>query len=205
MPNDFENLINYIQRLPGIGPKAATRIAIYLLTKDNKLANELSTAISHTVNTVGTCINCGNFSKKGSLCAICNDSKRNRASIAIVAGISDIYAIEKAGVHDGMYFVFDAIDNLFEDKYLFDNQIEKLASIIKGYMDKVESKVEVIFALPYNIDSEVACSVISEKLADLFSNNIHLSRISLGMPSGADFDYTDKLTILKSFKGRTVV
>lgn len=202
MPKEVSGLINLFQSMPGIGPKAATRIVLNLLTNNRELGALISSQIQNTLAIASTCPQCGNLSLSDELCAICADTKRIASKIAIVGNIMDIYAIEKTNAYDGLYFVFTALNSLFNDRDDFDKVFKNLSSMIENGLKKGLEQFEIIFALPFNIDSEVACSVLQEQLISNFADKITVTRISVGMPSGADFDYTDKITILKSFKER---
>ena len=200
MPLEFENLINTIQRLPGVGPKAATRIALYLITENKNLANSLIETLQFSIENVKTCRLCSNLANKTLICSICKESKRDRNQIAVVFSVPDLIAIDKSQAYNGLYFVFRNAKNAFENQHDFDEETSKLIEFIK-YFSKNERK-ELIFAFPHTIDSEIISSLISEKIKTQFANSMGISRIAFGMPNGADFDYTDKLTIMKSFKGR---
>ena len=202
MPQDFENLINSIQRLPGIGPKAATRIALHLITDNRELSSQLINTLNLAIGNIKSCKLCGNLSDNSLICYICKDEKRDRGQIAIVFSIPDIIAIDKSQAYQGLYFVFKNGINIFENKSDFDLEVNKLFEFFNHFVTP-EHK-EIIFAFPHTIDSEIISSLISEKIKEKYKE-MEISRIAFGMPNGADFDYTDKLTIMKSFKGRNSI
>lgn len=197
MPKELESLISVFQALPGVGPKAATRMVLSLLER-KELAGELSSRVEECVRDIGFCAQCGNLSKNNHLCYICTDPKRDKNQMAVVSSVTDLMAIERAGIFSGLYFVFDKPNAIYDDQETFNSYVTRMNShILKNYT------TELILALPSSIDTEVLCSVLSEKIREALPE-VRISRIALGMPTGADFDYTDKLTITKSFKGRTL-
>ena len=198
MPKEFEDLVSTIQKLPGIGPKAASRIALYIVTENKDLGNQLISDIHEGLHSLSICKLCGNISDLNKICSICIDSKRDRSKVAMVFSIPDLLAIEKTQSYNGLYFIFNHAESIFDQKDKFDEQITKMFNFLNHFNT---DKKETIFAFPHTIDSEIISSLITEKLQENFKN-IDISQIAFGMPSGADFDYTDKLTIIKSFKGR---
>jgi recombination protein RecR len=203
MPKSAENLINLINTLPGIGPKASLRIVLFLVNNPH-ISQELSHSMLDIVQNIGKCRLCGNLADKGKLCSICSDPKRDKSKVALLSNISDLMAIEKTMAYNGLYFIFNDLSQFFDNDQILNAEITRLFYMIKFFesQENASQIKEIIFAFPHNIDSEVVSSMISEQLSEKLPY-LSVSRIAYGMPSGADFDYTDKLTIVKSFKGRS--
>jgi recombination protein RecR len=203
MPKIFEELVNTIQSLPGVGPKAAFRLAMYLL-ENKEFSQILTSNISTTLSNIGKCTLCNNISVNNALCSICTDQNRDRTKIALISNVSDLFAIEKSNAYKGLYFVFNNNFNIEISEEHIKGNLERLEQFIQHFKELGALAHEIILAFPYDIDSEVLCNIVSEYFKSNYAD-INISRISLGMPSGAYFEYTDKITIMKSFKGRTTL
>lgn len=200
MPKAFEDLISSIQSLPGIGPKAAMRVALHLLENRN-FASLLSRQMSLNLESVDKCQLCGNISEKNQFCEVCRDPNRDRSKVAFISNIADLIAIEKSNAYKGIYFVFGSNIGFFDSEEKMQIELDKFKKFF-DHFNSLKPISEFILAFPYDIDSEVLCNLLTEQFNGIYPE-VGISRIALGMPSGAYFEFTDKLTIMKSFKGRT--
>jgi len=188
----LEKLIDQLLKLPGIGPKTAQRLALYILKMPLEEAGQLAQAIIKARKEVFPCSNCGYLTDTDP-CRICQDQSRDRAVLCIVEESSDIIAVERTG-YQGRYFVLNKDFNLMED-----NDLEALQ--LKPLIKKLESGEieEIILALNPDIDGEI----ISRFLADMaVKYGVKATRLAYGIPVGGDIEFTDEITLRKALEGR---
>ena len=191
-----EQLQLSLQRLPGVGPKSAQRMAFYLLERDREGAFSISEAIKSALAKVSHCERCNNFSESA-LCAICDSSKRSKEILCIAETPADIEAIEQASAYQGMYFVLmghlSPLDGIGPEQL-------GIAQMLK-LIESGEIK-EVILATNLTLEGEATADYI----ADLLSHhNINLTRLARGVPVGGELEYMDAGTLNQAFSDRRAV
>lgn len=189
-PKEITNLINLFSRLPGLGPKSAERLVFYLL--DNH-SQELIQALEGLSGKVKRCSDCGNYTIE-SPCSICEDPKRDQATIAVVARPQDIMAIERSNEFNGVYHILGGL--LTPLKGITASELT---------MDELEQRVsqsnvqELILAFDGTVEGESTALYIKQRFAN---TSIAISRLARGLPVGADLEYADEVTLRDALKNR---
>ncbi len=195
LPKNIQNLIEEFARLPGIGPKSATRLVFYLLTKPDFELERFSKSLVELRNNINICPDCFNLTDADK-CRICNDDSRNRRILAVVEEPLDLIALEKTGAHKGIYHVLGgSIDPL--------NGIGPEELRLKELLLRVKNGdiEEIILATNPDFEGEATASYIREKIVGT-AENIKVTRIARGLPVGGDLEYADEVTLKRSLEGR---
>jgi recombination protein RecR len=192
----IDRLIDALQILPGVGPKSAQRMALHVLRNNRDGGERLAVALTEAVTQVGYCQRCRSFTEH-SICDICADERRDRATICVVESPADILAIEHTASYRGRYFVLHGrlspIDGIGPEDLAIDRLLELVA----------EGVDEVILATNPTVEGEATAHYISESLAaHLGAGSAQVSRIAHGVPIGGELEYVDSTTIVHAFKGR---
>lgn len=191
-PKAIQKLIHAFTRLPGIGPKTAERLVLYLL--DNHI-NELRDALSAVTGNVRRCTTCRNFSLE-SECEICTHPKRNKHIIAVVEKPQDIIALEKSGEFEGVYHVLGGlispIRRITPDKLALSELIQRVQS-----SDTQVS--EVLLAFDSNAEGDTTAQYIMKQLEKF---NVTVTKLARGLPVGSDVEYADEVTLKDAIKYR---
>ena len=195
-PGSIERLIQSLTRLPGIGRRSAERIVSYILhTQDDKV-RLLVRSIQQVKEIIRLCRICRNFSES-EVCAICQNEKRNRSILCIVENPQDVMAIEKSGNFNGLYHVLGGVISPLEGQEFKEHEIKGLLSRIK------QSNIqEVILAMDADAEGEATALYLTQLLKP---TRIKLTRIGMGIPSGANLEYVDSTTIASALDGRRAI
>lgn len=196
MPPDsrsVEQLQLSLQRLPGVGPKSAQRMAFHLLERDREGAFSIAEAIKSALSKVNHCARCHNFSETD-LCAICSSSRRDSEILCIAETPADIEAIEQASAYQGMYFVLmghlSPLDGIGPEQL----GIVHMLKLVRSGEIK-----EVILATNLTLEGEATADFI----ADLLDNEIiSVTRLARGVPVGGELEYMDAGTLNQAFSDR---
>lgn len=192
-PKSFEKLIDSFRRLPGIGYKSAERMAHSILDFKDEYVEEFSTSLLN-IKDLKRCSICNNISEDV-ICPICKDDKRNNKLICVVQNIKDLYAIEKSGTFNGLYHVLNGIISTSKKILPQDLNIDEL-------IERSKNIDELIIATNPTIDGETTALFIANVLSD---SNIKITRLAYGLPMGGNLEYSDELTIMKSFENRKAI
>jgi recombination protein RecR len=191
--SEIDNLIELLARLPGIGPRSARRLALSLLKKPDSLMRPLAKSIIDTADSIVKCNECGNLDTK-SPCNICDDQKRDLSVIVVVEEVADLWALERAAVHKGLYHVLggslSAIDGVSPENIGIASLIERA---------KKEETKEIILAMNATIDGQTTAYYITDQLSSI---DIKVSRLARGVPVGGELDYMDDGTLLEAIESR---
>ena len=190
----LQRVIEELQRLPGIGPKSAQRLAFFILRMGPDYARSLSEAIGALPEGIGRCGVCNNFTE-GDLCPICTDPARDRSVICVVAEVSDLMALERSGEYRGLYHVLGGVLSPLEGVGPADIDIDRVLQ--RAREDGVG---EVILATSPSVEGDATAEHMRQLLAQC--GGVVVSRIALGLPVGADLDYQDQVTIARALSGR---
>ena len=186
-------LIQRLSRLPGIGPRSAERIALYLLKAPADQVRALSQAIAGLKSSITYCRQCFNLSE-AQLCLICRDEARNKKIICVVEEPRDVSALEKAARFKGLYHVImgaiSPLDNIGPD----DLKIPQLMSRLKK--NNIE---EVILATDFDPEGEATAYYLADQIIPL---GLRVSRIAAGIPVGSHLEYADQATLGRALEGR---
>lgn len=192
-PKSIATLIEHFQKFPSVGPKSAQRMAFYMLRMPETEVQKFAEAVIEAKRNTKTCEVCFNLSSS-SPCEICQNTKRDRSIICVVAETKDLIAIEKTNEFKGLYHVLQGLISPMDGIGADDIRIKELLNRLTS--DEVK---EVILALPPSVEGE-ATSLYLGKLIKPFG--IMISRIAFGLPVGADLEYADEITIAKAIEGR---
>ena len=192
-PEKLNKLTEALATLPGVGPKAAERLAIYLMDQKDTYLENITNSILEAKKSVHFCKKCNNFSEK-EYCDICSDKLRNAALLCVVEKIQDLVAIEKTGTFKGYYFVLHGlIDPLTHVSP------EALKIDLLETRCETEAIEEVILAFSPNFDGEITAMYISRVLEGKVKK---LSKLAIGLPKGSDIEFTDALTLGQAIEQR---
>ena len=193
--SSIEQLIKLFSRIPGIGPKSAERITFYLLQSKPEYVNDLAEAIKYVKLKIKNCEICGNYTEEEK-CDICKDEKRDKKKICVIEEPKDLLVIEKLKIFNGLYHIlFGAIspingigpDNL------------SINSLIKRIKNSHEPIEEIIMATNPTSEGDTTAFYIAKLLKEY---NMKITRLAYGIPIGANIDYTDLITLARSFMDR---
>lgn len=202
LPKPLEKLIEEFEKLPGIGPKSAARMAYHFLRSDNS-AQELSDSLIDLKDKVGFCERCFNVSE-GELCEICSDSRRDSSQLCIVEEVLDLLAFEKSGSYSGQYFVLGGVVSPVNGIGPESLRIAELVVRIKNDLADFSGEYELIFGLNPTMEGEATILLIKNELDSLDnSDKLQYTKLARGLPTGADLEYADGITLKRALEGRT--
>ena len=196
LPKSLQNLIEELSKLPDIGPRAATRLAFYLLNQKNEEIQKLINAFVN-LKKIKFCSQCFNFSEDN-LCDICKDPKRDKSKICVVETALDIIPIEKTKAYNGLYHVLGGVispsNGIGPDKL----KINELINRIKKQKEEGKN-LEVILALNPTTEGDTTALYLEKVLQPL---NIKITRLARGLSKGSSLEYIDEDTLKNAMLGR---
>lgn len=199
MSEKFKKLIEYFTKLPGIGPRHATRLILAMLDWPAAEIEEFSKHIGELRSGPVLCGQCFNFTD-AELCGICDNSKRNQQRIAVVERVTDLTAMEKSGVYDGVYHVLggaiNPVSGYMPEKLKIRELISRL-NHLKTITDP--SKIEVILATNPNTYGETTALYLEQELKPL---QVKTTRLARGLAAGTSVEYADEITLANALKHR---
>ena len=192
-PQTFENLINGLKKIPGVGSKSAERMAYQILNMDDEDISKLATSLLDSKEKLTRCKKCGCMSE-GDECEICKDDTRDTKTLCVVQSTKDVYALEKVKNYNGVYHVLNGVISPSLGITPNDLNLNKLVDRIIN--DEIK---EVILATNPNIEGETTALYIAKLLEN---KDVEVTRLAYGLPVGASLDYADEYTLIKSLQGR---
>jgi recombination protein RecR len=193
-PPPLQELIRQLHRMPGIGPRSAERIALWIIQAPNSRPGEISEAISRCSKAVLNCRECGFFSE-GELCAICNDPARDRSVLCVVEQPTDILSLERTGAFHGVYHALGGklspLNHVGPEDLRFESLLQRI---------KQAAPSELILALGADVEGEATASYLFQLLAGI---EVRVTRLAQGLPAGLGLENADDVTIARAFSGRT--
>jgi recombination protein RecR len=187
-------LIQELTKLPGIGEKTASRLAMHILRASPEDAEALARSILEVKERIRFCSRCFNLTEQD-LCAICRDPKRNRETLCVVSSPEDLVALEKSGGFRGLYHVLHGVLSPLEGVGPKDLRVDELlARLQEGGVN------EVILATNPSVEGEATAQYLSQIIKPL---GLRMSRIARGVPVGGDLQYIDEVTLSKSLENRS--
>ena len=192
-PTALSDLINYFRKLPGIGEKSAERMALSLLELTGEDVESFAASMVDSKNNLHPCEVCGHITDKD-VCDICSNEHRNKSVICILEDYKSVFAFEKAGNYNGTYHVLNGLISPIDDINPEDINISSLIDRV----EKLENP-ELIIALKSTIEGETTTLYLKK----IFENkNVEISRLSYGIPMGAEIDYLDEITLDRALSDR---
>lgn len=192
-PKKLENIIEYYKKLPGIGEKSAERLALATLDFTSEQITDFSSSLLEAKENLSPCKTCGHLTDK-EVCDICDDNSRDKNVICVIEDYKSVFTFEKVGNYKGTYHVLNGLISPTEGIGYEDINLSSLIDRV----EKLENP-ELILALKSNIEGETTTLFIKK----IFENkNVTISRLSYGIPMGADIDYIDVVTLDKALDDR---
>lgn len=195
LPKSIRKLIEELSKLPGIGPKTASRLAFFLLKAKDLDRKLLADAVANLVSELQFCQQCHNLSEN-LLCQICADKTRDQKQICVVEEPLDVVALEQSQAFRGTYHVLGGVISPIDGIGPEDLKIAELLGRVKG----LPGKNEIIIATNPSLEGEGTAMYLAKQLKKF--PHAKITRIAHGLPIGGDIEYADELTIKKALEGR---
>lgn len=194
IPEPVTKLVEAFSRLPGVGPKTASRLTYYLLRAPDEYSLGLAEALSNLKAQTRFCSVCFNITVADP-CPICNSRERDEAILAVVEEPLDLMAIERTGVYRGRYHVLHGAISPVEGIGPDDLKIRELvARVGQGRAN------EVIIATNPGMEGDATAMYLQRELS---SSNVKVTRLARGLPTGGDLEYVDSITLMRALEGRS--
>ena len=196
LPRAVNDLIEQLEKLPGIGPKTAQRLAFYLLHNPQHELDRYATVFAELKKRTKTCSVCMNIGEADP-CEICADYSRDQSVICVVEQPLDVIALERAGSYKGLYHVLHGsiqpLNNIGPDQLFIHELFPRL----------IDGKIgEIILATNPTMEGEATAMYIAKLMEEKGINGISLTRIGRGLPVGGDLEYADEVTLSRALEGR---
>lgn len=189
----IQKLLDELERMPGVGPKSAQRIAYWMLNSDRETVLRLADAIVEVKNTVHFCSRCFNYAE-GELCEVCASQRRDESVICVVSEPRDIAAIERTAAFSGVYHVLGGalspMDGIGPDDL-------HIAELLKRLADA--DVREVVLATNPNVEGETTAAYLARLIKPL---GIEVTRLASGLPVGGDLEFADEITLGRAIELR---
>ncbi|HEX9869956.1 MAG TPA: recombination mediator RecR [Candidatus Tectomicrobia bacterium] len=193
IPKPVTRLIDAFSRLPGVGPKTASRLTYYLLRAPEELSQELSEALDNFKSKIKFCSVCYNITVDDP-CPICSDPQRDHRTIAVVEEPLDVLALERTGFYEGAYHVLHGAISPVNGIGPDDLRIKELVARIDD-----GDILEVIVATNPGLEGDATAMYIQR---ELLSKGVKVTRLARGLPVGGDLEYVDAVTLTRALQGR---
>ena len=192
-PQPVSDLIEELRHLPGVGPRSAERIALWLLQSGKAQPNSLAESIQNAATAVTSCPECGFFATLEG-CSVCSDEARDQGKLCLVEQATDVLPIERSGAFNGLYHCLGGklspLDNVGPEDLRIAQLVRRLERL---------PGVEVILALSSDVEGEATANYLTDLLSD---KDCRLSRLAQGLPAGGILEHADALTVSRAFEGR---
>ena len=187
-------LVNQLSKLPGVGRKTAQRLAYHIIGLPEEQVRELAVAIYNGKKQIHFCPVCGNYTDVDP-CAICSDSSRRRDIVCVVRDPRDVNAMERMRDYNGLYHVLGGVISPMDGVGPDDIRIRELMTRLASGEIR-----EVVLATNPDVEGEATAAYISRLIKPM---GIKVTRIAHGVPVGGELEYTDEVTLMRAFQGRT--
>ncbi len=189
----LSKLIGHFEKFPGIGPRTAQRLALFILKQPESTIREFSKALLEAHSNVGRCKKCFNLTSEDE-CEICRNTERNQKLICVVAETKDLLALERAREFKGVYHV---IGGLISPMDSVGPELLEIRSLVER-VSKTEID-EIILALTPSVEGDTTSLYIGKLLVPFTK----VTRIAYGLPMGSELEYVDEVTLARALEGRT--
>jgi recombination protein RecR len=193
LPDSISALIAALNKLPGVGPRSAERIALHLVQSDSAAVKQLADAILLAREKIQFCTTCGALTEK-SPCPICDDSRRDASFVCVVERAVDILSIEKSNAFRGKFHVLGGRISPLDGVEPEDLRITELEKRLAH-----EPIREIVIALSTDVEGDATSAYLAKRLA---RPNLKISRIAYGLPAGSGLEFADELTLSRALEGR---
>lgn len=190
---EIERLIGLLARLPGLGPRSARRAVLRMLQRPESQMLPLAAALTAAANAVKPCSVCGNLDSAAP-CAICTDPHRDRSLVCVVEGVGDLWALERAHAHRGLYHVLGGTLSALSGVRPEDLNVRPLLARIEA-----DGVAEVILALSATVDGQSTAHFLADRLRPL---GVRITRVAQGVPMGGALDVLDDGTLAAAMRAR---
>jgi recombination protein RecR len=195
LPEPVQNLVDALARLPGVGPKTASRLAFYLLRAPDEISMSLAEALTGIKQETGLCEVCFNVTRKDSpVCEVCGSDQRDQHTLCVVEEPLDVLAIEKTAGYNGLYHVLHGVLSPIEGIGPEDLKIREL--LLRLESGAIE---EIILATNPSMEGDATAMYLNDRIAPL---GVRVTRLARGLPVGGDLEYADQNTLLRALAGR---
>lgn len=190
-PEAVRELVAELKRLPGVGPRSAERMAVWLLQNKRAEPLALARALERAEHEVLLCPRCGFFATE-ECCPVCDDTKRDDTILCVVEQATDVLPIERSGSFQGLYHCLGGklspLDHVSPDDL-------RIGALLR----RVRKDMEVILALGSDVEGEATACYLAEELR---RHDCKITRIAQGLPAGGGLEHADELTLLRAIQGR---
>ena len=196
IPEPIQNLITAFERLPGIGPKSASRLAFHILRAPAEVSQSLADALTQIKANTAFCPQCFNIMTTGrDACEVCQSDQRDAATLCVVEEPLDVIALERVGIYKGKYHILHGVLSPIDGIGPDDIRLAPLfARVKKGDIS------ELIIATNPSMEGDATALYIQQQLAS--QTNLRVTRLARGLPVGGDLEYADQNTLLRALAGR---
>ena len=196
---EIERLIQLLAKLPGLGPRSARRAALHLIEKKESLLAPLTRAMETALDKVGICPVCGNVDTVAP-CTVCRDERRDGSVLVVVEGVSDLWALERAGAISAKYHVLGGVLSPLDGIGPSDLSIDALVERCRTGEIR-----EVVLAVNATVEGQTTAHYVTDQLAHLAEEgrDITVTRLAHGVPVGGELDYLDDGTLTQAMRART--
>ena len=196
-PLPLKSLIAELKRMPGVGPRSAERIALWMVQRRDARPEEIGRAIADAAAHLRLCQLCGFFTTDP-VCAICADPERDHTQLCVVEQPTDILPLERTGAFKGRYHTqvggrISPLDHVGPENLRLDSLLRRIAE---------EQPAEIILALSADVEGEATASYIASLLRD---SKVAMTRLAQGLPAGSGLEFADELTLSRALSGRRPV
>src|SRR6266705_2910779 len=193
IPETVVSLIAALNKLPGVGPRSAERIALHIVQTDAAIVKQLAGIIVHAREKIQFCTTCGALTEK-SPCPICEDARRDSSLICVVERAVDILSIEKSGTFRGKFHVLGGKISPLDGVEPDDLRIAELEKRLT-----LEPIKEIVIALGTDVEGDATSFYLAKRLA---RDGLKITRIAHGLPAGTGLEFADELTLSRALEGR---
>ncbi len=195
----LEKLVHELNRLPGVGPKTAQRLAYFILKSKESFSTQLAESIQRVQSEVHTCTECFNYTDR-TVCRYCEDPHRQSEVICLVEEPSDIVRIESSGAFRGRYHVLHGVISPLEGITAKDLKISELIHKVEDGLQGLRPTIkEIIFAFDADLEGDTTALYLTKTLQ---GKGLKISRIAHGIPMGSDIDFIDDRTMGRALENR---
>ena len=202
IPSSIERVISEFEKLPGVGPKSAARLVFHFLRDKRSDPIALAQGLQEMHDRVIDCSKCYNLSEE-SVCRICSSPTRRKDQLCIVEEPLDVIAFERSGIYNGYYFVLGGVISPADGIGPEDLRFGGLKLRINELLDETPEGLEIIFSTNPSLEGEATANHMLDQIKQMpIFDKLKVTKLAMGLSTGADLEYTDRLTLKKALDGR---